>query len=280
MGMSATSIQKTPMSASLLLLSLFTIPAIAQQPTTPPLPVYDIVSIHPHPSGDGTVDVTTRDGSFIASNVSLKNLMSSAYGIREDLISGLPSWAESARFDITAKVVDPNPSTLKNLTPEQSGAMLRPMLNDRFHVKVHSETKTLPVFDLVLLRSGPKFQQSSTPTFDPTHPLPDGQPSPGGVWIHNQDLTANAIPLSRLAEVIADQLNRTVIDKTGLTGVFDIKLKWTPDRLVNAIADDGATDRPPSLLTALQEQLGLKLEAAKGPVETLVVDHAEKPTPN
>ena len=86
--------------------------------------------------------------------------------------------------------------------------------------------------------------------------------------------------MSNFAETLARQLDRTVIDKTGLTGVYDLKLKWTPDRLLNQTADDGAIDHPPDLLTALQEQLGLKLESAKGPVETLVVDHAEKPTAN
>jgi uncharacterized protein (TIGR03435 family) len=262
-------------------LTLLTIPAIAQQPaSTPPLPVYDVVSIHPHRSGDDSIDVTSRDGSFMASNVSLKNLISEAYGIREDLISGLPGWADSARFDITAKTIDPNPSALKNLTRKQNGAMLRPILIDRFQVKVHNEIKTLPVFDLVLLRSGPKFQKSSPPTNNPNHPVPDGQPSPGGVWIHNYDLTATAIPLSTLADVLADQLDRTVIDKTGLTGLFDLKLKWTPDRLLNNAADDGSQNLPPSLFTALQEQLGLKLDSSKGPVETLIVDHAEKPSPN
>ncbi len=86
--------------------------------------------------------------------------------------------------------------------------------------------------------------------------------------------------MSDFAETLADQVNRTVIDKTGLTGVYDLKLKWTPDRLLNQAADNGSTDRPPDLFTALKEQLGLKLDAAKGPVKTLVVDHAEKPSPN
>ena len=281
MGKFARSIAKATKSASLLLVSLLAIPATAQHPApTAPLPVYDVVSIHPHASGDDNVDVTSRDGSFMASNVSLKHLISEAYGIREDLISGLPGWAESARFDITAKTTDPNPSALKNLTREQNGAMLRPMLTDRFQVKVHNEIKTLPVFDLVLTRSGPKFQKSSAPAIDPNHPAPEGKPTPGGVWIHYYDLTATAITLSTLANVLADQLNRTVIDKTGLTGVFDLKLKWTPDRLLNNATDDGSQNLPPSLLTALQEQLGLKLDSSKGPVETLIVDHAEKPSPN
>ena len=162
------------------------------------------------------------------------------------------------------------------MTREQHEAMLRPMLVDRFKVKLHTEIKTLPVFDLIVTKDGPKFKPSPPPPTDPDNP----QKHPSGTWISNQYLTATSITMSDFAETLAGQLNRTVIDKTGLTGVYDLKLKWTPDRLLNQTADDGTTDRPPSLLTALPEQLGLKLESAKGPVKTLVIDQAEKPSPN
>ncbi|MGA8940185.1 MAG: TIGR03435 family protein [Acidobacteriaceae bacterium] len=263
-----------------IVLALLAVPAIAQQPapTAPQAtpPVYDIVSIHPHSTLDDNVSINTRPGNFTASNVSLKQLISFAYGVRDDLISGLPSWANNARFDIVAKVSDFDASAFMHLTREQHEAMLRPMLTDRFKVKLHTEIKTLPVFDLVVTKGGPKFKPSPPPTSDPDNPNKHSS----GTWISNQDLTATSITMPNFAETLAGQLDRTVIDKTGLTGVYDLKLKWTPDRLLNQTADDGAADRPPDLLTALQEQLGLKLLSAKGPVKTLVIDHAEKPTPN
>ena len=262
-----------------LLLTLPAITATAQQPTpAPTLPVYDVISIRLHSTLDDNVSSMSSPGIFTASNASLKGLISYAYGVRDDLISGLPSWAENTRFDIIAKVSDFNPTAFKGLTREQRESLLRPMLTDRFHVKAHTEIKTLPVFDLVVTKDGPKFKPSPPPPDDPDHT----HKHPSGTSINNEDLTATSITMSDFAETLAGQLSRTVIDKTGLTGVYDLKLKWTPDRLLNEAADDGTANanRPPPLLTALPEQLGLKLESAKGPVETLVVDHAEKPSPN
>jgi uncharacterized protein (TIGR03435 family) len=282
-GTSATRGTTRAKSLSLLFIACLAIPAIAQQPTAtqpPPLPVYDVVSIHPHSALDNNTSFNIRPGNFAATNATLKGLISYAYGIREDLISGLPGWADSARFDVTAKVSDFNPSAFKNFTREQYEAMLRPMLTDRFHVKAHTEIKTLAVFNLVLIKDGPKFKENPPPPNDPDHPTPPGQSNRGNITINNNGLIATAIPLSMLAETLADQLNHTVIDKTGLLGDYDLKLKWTPDEESHDAADNGAADRPPDLFTALQEQLGLKLDAAKGPVETLVVDHVEQPSPN
>ena len=283
MGKFAASNANASKLISLLFIALLAIPAIAQQPAAttpqPALTVYDVVSIHPHSALDDNISFRSRPGNFAATNASLKQLISFAYGVRDDLITGLPGWADSARFDVTAKVSDFDPSAFKNLTREQHAAMLRPMLTDRFHVKAHTEIKTLAVFNLVLTKDGPKFKENPPPATDPDHPTPNGQ-GRGGISINNNDLTATAIPLSSLAEVLADQLNHTVIDKTGLTGDYDLKLKWTPDEDAKDAADNGAADRPPDLFTALQEQLGLKLDATKGPVTTLVVDHAEQPSPN
>jgi uncharacterized protein (TIGR03435 family) len=268
---------------SLLVIALLAAPTIAQQPaaTTPQsaIPVYDVVSIHPHSALDNTTSFSSRPGNFAATNATLKQLISFAWGIREDLISGLPGWADTAHFDVTAKVSDFDPAAFKNFTREQHQAMLRPVLTDRFHVKVHTEIKTLGVFNLVLTKDGPKFKKNPPPPVDPDNPTKDQQ-GRGNITINNNDLTATAVPLSSIAEMLAGQLNHTVIDKTGLTGDYDLKLKWTPDEESNKAADNGTGDRPPDLFTALQEQLGLKLDSAKGPVTTLVVDHAEQPSPN
>ena len=278
MGMPAT--RSTYRALTLFTLALLSLPAIAQQiPTVPNPPPYDVISIHPHNAMDDNTMFNSRPGNFVATNGTLKQLISYAYGVREDLITGLPSWADTAHFDISAKVSDFNPDAFKNLTREQRESMLLPMLADRFHVKAHTEVKTLSVFNLVLTKDGPKFKRNPPPPIDPDNPK-KGQEGRGNININNDDMTATAVPLSTLAEVLADQLSHTVIDKTGLTGDYDFRLKWTSEDQSSNTADNGTTDRPPDLFTALQEQLGLKLESTKGPVTTLVVDHAEQPTPN
>jgi uncharacterized protein (TIGR03435 family) len=278
MGMPAT--RSTYRALTLFTLALLSLPAIAQQiPTVPNPPPYDVISIHPHNAMDDNTMFNSRPGNFVATNGTLKQLISYAYGVREDLITGLPSWADTAHFDISAKVSDFNPDAFKNLTREQRESMLLPMLADRFHVKAHTEVKTLSVFNLVVTKDGPRFKRNPPPPIDPDDPK-KGQEGRGNININNDDMTATAVPLSTLAEVLADQLSHTVIDKTGLTGDYDFRLKWTSEDQSNNTADNGTTDRPPDLFTALQEQLGLKLESTKGPVTTLVVDHADQPTPN
>ncbi len=276
-----TTIANATNRASLLLILLFAIPAIAQQPApNPPLPVYDIVSIHPHSALDENVGMHIQTSIYTATNITLKELISYAYRIREDLISGFPTWANSAHFDVTAKISDPDHSVLDKLSHEQIGAMCRPLLADRFQLKVHTEIKTLPVYDLVLTKEGPKFKPSPPLPEDPDHPTPKGQHRNTTWQIDNGDLTALSITMNSFAVTLSDQINRTVIDKTGLTDAYDLKLKWTRDEDADKAPDNGAADHPPGIFTALQEQLGLKLVPSKGPVTTLVVDHAEQPTPN
>jgi uncharacterized protein (TIGR03435 family) len=284
MGMSATRRANRAKLISRFAVVLLVIPAIAQQPAAttaqPALPVYDAVSIHPHNASDTNVSFSFHPDSLSATNITLKELLNYSYQIREDLISSLPSWADSARFDISARVSSPDHSVLDKLTRDQMKAMLRPVLIDRFQLKVHTEIRTLPVYDLVLTKDGPKLQKSPPPPDDPDHPTPPGRHRKTSWQFNNGDLTVTAITMSDFAVTLADQINRTVIDKTGLTDAYDLKLKWTPDEDADKAADNGAADRPPDIFTALQEQLGLKLEATKGPVTTLVVDHAEKPSPN
>jgi uncharacterized protein (TIGR03435 family) len=232
--------------------------------TAATLPVYDVVSIKPNKSGSGSLDVETHSNTYSATNISLKKLLENAYGIKEDLISGLSGPIASARFDIEAKIVEPDPDALKKLSPNQRDAMLLPFLKERFQLKAHTETKTLPIYELIVIKGGPKFKQSSG---DST-----GNRSTN---IHNRELTAHDIAMGSFASTLEGQVHRTVIDKTGLEGSYDLTLKWSPDD-----ATSTQTDSAPAIFTALQEQLGLKLQPAKGPVQTLVVDHAEMPSEN
>lgn len=237
------------------------------QTAEPKPPAYDVVSIKPNTHSRG-VSVHINDNIYTAINISLKSLLAQAYGIREDLISGGPGWLESTRFDVNAKVVEADRRALAKLTSRQYGALMQPVLADRFQVKVHPETKILPVYELVAAKGGVKFEASSPAEKDKRW----HDASAGGISIHNGHLVAHQVPVSRLVDVIAGQMHRAVLDKTGLTGDYDFLLNWTPE---DAPPNPDASD--PILSTALVEQLGLKLESSKGPVETLVVDHAELP---
>lgn len=244
-------------------------PAPSSASAAAPVPSYDVMAIMPNNSASGNVDIDTDNDRFSATNVSLKQLLGDAYDIRQDLISGLTGPVETARFDIEAKIVDPDAAALKKMTPEQERTMLLPLLMERFQLKVHTETKTLPVYDLVVLPGGPKFKLSATQT----------DRGGGSTGINggrtSVKLTAHDLPMRSLAKSLSGQVHRTVIDKTGLAGNFDLKMQWSTDN-----NPDSGAEVLPDIFTAVQEQLGLKLKPAKGPVETLIVDHVEMPSAN
>lgn len=166
-----------------------------------------------------------------------------------------------------AKVTDPDLKAMQSLSKEQHQAMLAAILVDRFHLKMHIETKTLPVYELVVAKDGPKLTASTNP---PPGPF-------GRMNVRGTDIAATGLTLAELAGNLSFPLDRTVIDKTGLTGRYDFRLRWTADTVA---ADSAAADAPPNLFTAIQEQLGLKLQPGTGRVETLVIDHVELPTEN
>ena len=251
--------------------------ANAQQPAAP-LPVYDVVSIHPNNSLSGSTRMSTDPGVLKFTNVTLKQMLSYAYEIRDGLIEGLPGWADSAHFDIEAKVVDPDIAVLKAMDRHQRAAMLIPMLADRFGAKVHTETRTLPVYDLVLTKDGPKFKAYVPPADDP--PAKGPNMGAGSINIRNFDMVATGVPMTSLAETLSRQVDKTVIDKTALSGLYNLELKYTPDNARMNGAPVEPTDQAPDIYTALQEQLGLKLVASKGPVVTLIVDQLKQPTEN
>ncbi|WP_157477441.1 TIGR03435 family protein [Granulicella tundricola] len=236
-------------------------------------PMFDAVVIKPNHSGTNNTGVDWDKTTFKAENVTLKILMAHAYAIREGLIVGLTGWQLSDRFDINAKVVEASPDALKRLTDEQNMAMLAGMLEDRFALKVHRETKTAAVYELVVAKDGPKM------TVNPKEGELDAETGirrapPSSMSSSGNELKATDVSMASLAVYLSKQLGRTVIDKTGLTAFYDLKLKWTPEQAASA------EDAGPTLVTALQEQLGLKVQAGKGPVETLVVDHVEEPSEN
>jgi uncharacterized protein (TIGR03435 family) len=243
--------------------------AIALSKTIPP---YDVVSIKLHdtskdPPNQQSSGISTNDHVFTASNASLEMIMEFAYDIKSDQISGLSGPASNAHFDIEAKVLAPDDGKPAKLTDSQLAAMIIPLFADRFHLKAHLAPKTLPVYDLVVNRGGPKIKLSQQEGEDPSVNMN---------WNNNDKvLTAKRASMTDLATALGDEVHRPVIDKTGLAGSADITLKWSDD----VAAEQGGPDVI-SIFTALEEQLGLKLQPSKGPVETLVIDHVEMPTEN
>jgi len=254
-------------------------------PTADRVLVFEAASIKPNPSG-GTGAFRFQfqpGGRFDGLNLSLQSLVRNAYRLQPFQIIGGPSWFATATFDIVAKAAG-------NAAPEDMIEMVKALLTDRFKLKVHRETRELPIYELVLARSdgklGPQLKPSSVDCSDamrgappPTPPAPGARPTCGMRGSANSTgttLTAGGATLAQLASNLSNAAARTVVDKTGLTGGYDMDLSFIPDATLR-LADVPATADRPSLYTALQEQLGLKLESAKGPVEVLVIDGAEKP---
>jgi uncharacterized protein (TIGR03435 family) len=236
---------------------------------------FDVVSVRVNNSGLRTVMIDAEKNSFTATNVTLMTMLDLAYGMKSDQISGAPGWAESTHFDFQAKLLDADGIDLEALTDKQLEPILQSMLVDRFKLKTHAETKTLPVYELVVAKGGTKLKASPLTTAE-------GQEMPreGMITVHRGDMSGTGMTMARLSSLLGDAVRRTVIDKTELTGNYDVALRWTPEGEANNAGDSGATDVPPPIFTAVQEQLGLKLQAGKGPVATLVVDHVEKPSEN
>jgi uncharacterized protein (TIGR03435 family) len=230
-------------------------------------PAYDVVSIKPDRTDTGRISVHIDDGNLDALNVTLKTMVLSAYGLKDAQLFGLPKWGDSMHFDIRAKIINPDKNQLEALTFEQIQSMQQPILTDRFQLKFHREIKALPVYELVTMKGGPKFKEA-TPT-----ELKGDQ----GMTVHNRSLVATAKSISALVDQLSRQLQRVVVDKTGLSAKYNFQLSWSPDDAGPPTADVAA---PPDIFTALQEQLGLKLQPGKAEIDTFVIDHAELPSPD
>jgi uncharacterized protein (TIGR03435 family) len=240
--------------------------APAASPTAPvKVPSYDDVSIKPDRSDTGRVSIHINDGNFDVLNVSLKNLILSAYNLKGAQLFGLPKWGDSLHFDIKAKIIDPDRKQLEALTSEQFTSMQQPILTDRFQLKFHHEVKLLPVYELVIVKCGPKFKEAT----------PAELKGEQGVGVHNRHLVATGVPISSLADELSRQVQRVVVDKTGLTSRYNFQLSWSADDAPPPAPDVAA---PPDIVTALTEQLGLKLQPGKEEMDTFVVDHVELPS--
>ena len=268
--------QRSLLHAKLLLfpgLMAIALPLYAQGTASPTSPLaYDVVAIKPHKLGDGSWSTNTEANGYSATNVGLKMLIQHAYNLQTaDLISGLPGWANSASFDIQAKMDEDLAAMLNKLpreeqTPQRS-TMMRALLADRFQLKVHHETRDLPIYSLAIAKGGSKLK-----------PADPNVQAGGWSWGDGRYATQSA-PLSSLASFLSSRLHRQVVDNTALPGNYDMTLRWSSDEVASA-QQDSTANTAPSLFTALQEQLGLKLESTKGPVDTIVVDQVAQPSEN
>jgi uncharacterized protein (TIGR03435 family) len=285
-------------------------------------PAFEVVSITRNTSGDRTFAhdaharvsyqaggicaswgwIRSSDTCLGAANMTLRELITFAYG-QSGLVPptppiyGGPIWIDDDRFDVVARARGNAP--FEPLGPPQSAMMVRTLLAERFQLRLHHQSRALPVYELLLARSdrgiGPRLRPATTDCVAKTEalrgPLANAQPvhlpsprDPCVVQVGGGHVKGGAIDMSHLARTLSNRLNRVVRDQTGLSGMFEIDLTWPLGTV--AQAPPGVPQSSPlgpnslSISTALQEQLGLKLKASTGPVDVLVIDGASPPTPD
>jgi uncharacterized protein (TIGR03435 family) len=261
----------TPIVAMLFAIAIVCVYAPAQ--VAPSAQSFDVTSIHinnTETDGHHHIISDPTESHFRTVNLALRDLIQFAYGVPDSQILGGPAWLDSIMFDIDAKSGPAVDAELHALPTEQARhqkqLMVQALLADRFQLKIHQETRQLPIYALVIGKDGPKFKPSQIngTTIDTFR---------ARLHIAGSDDT-----IGILARELAQVLGRVVVNQTGLSGRYDLTLRWTPDDA--APSASSSPDIPPDIFTAIQEQLGLKLESTKDPVPVLVIDSVEKPSPN
>lgn len=259
--------------------------------TTTPVFEYEVASIKlhkPDPAGAVMSGISQPPDGLVFTNFTLEAMLRVAYGVQDNQIFGAPDWARSVGYDIDARMDATVADALKNLSPTDLTRtrqhMLQALLADRLKLTLHRESRELPVYSLVIAKSGFKLQPAP-----PDKVYKSGSRGSAG-WSQSGrgggKITGQAIPIAALTGSLTQILGRTVVDKTGLKDVYDVTLQWATSDAGQALVVNGADNAPSSeptgatIFTAIQEQLGLKLESAKGPVEVIVIDHVEKPSGN
>jgi uncharacterized protein (TIGR03435 family) len=248
--------------------------ALAQSQPPAARPSFEVASIKPNNSSDHRAMFRMLPGGKMSvANISAQMLITMAFDLKPNQLSGAPGWLESEKYDIEAKSDGP-------ASPDQMKLMVQSLLQDRFKLSSHRETKEMAIYALVASKNGSKL-----------HPAAESGEGKSQFRIGRGQLNLQSATMAQLADALSRVVGRNVLDRTGITGSFDIKLEWTPDqnegggpRGPEGPKEGGDTapvgDSGPSIFTAIQEQLGLKLDGQKGPVEMLVIDHVEKPSEN
>jgi uncharacterized protein (TIGR03435 family) len=247
-------------------------------PATGPLPEWDVTVVKLHPPEDQTMSWQMTGDSVRLLNLPLEMMICSAWDLKPYQVSGLSGWMKSTSFDLTAKVNGDDVAAYKKLSVEQRRQMLQKLLTQRFQLKVHMETRTLPLYNLVVDKSGSKLKATiaiDAPSEEERRTNPDKYKK-GSMTMGPGMYEGTGVPLRSLASQLANEVGKPVHDVTGLTGLYDIKLHYRQEDEDTA-PDNGKDADTPSIFSAVQEQLGLKLVADKGPVDTLIVDAAQKP---
>jgi uncharacterized protein (TIGR03435 family) len=308
-------------------------PLRAQTAATQQPPAFEVASVKPNKSGDGRIGLMVQPGGrFTATNVTLGTLIGQAYrlqgrgpaGSANSQIVNAPSWINSDHFDIIAKAEG-------NVPPDQTPDLIKSLLIDRFKLSAHTESRELPVYALIPARSDGKLGAGLRPVSEecaatiasrgrgvpppggpggpegpggpggagapgrgaPVPPAP-GEPMPCGMMrMGPGTLSGGGTLIAQLAISLSPWVNRIVVDKTGLTGAYQVDLHWTPDQLPQGGSGPGGPTlgnspsplppvdaNGPSIFTAVQEQLGLKLDSTRAPVDVVVIDHVEQPAPD
>lgn len=276
-------------------------PVVAGALTMPPETVqstvsgnrrFDVVSVRRNASGDTNMRVRLPRARFEATNIQIRELIRIAYGFQSFQLADGPEWLTTERYDILAtadRAYAPGP---EGAAPEVI-AMVRTMLSERFGIQLRPEKRELPLFELHLARSDRRLGSGMRPvevdclaeTRRLAAPAPSGQPWPASacnVQVASTQLKGRGLTLAQLATAISRVagIDRAVVDRTGLTGTFDVDLSWTPE--TRTAAGDASSMPPdaPGFFTAVQEQLGLRLESRRGPVEVFVIAGATRPAEN
>ena len=228
---------------------------------------FEVASVKPNTSRiSNALPLSWANGSYNASNVALKSVIANAYEVQIFQVEGGPDWLISERFDIIARGREGTPDRLRP-------AMLRTLLADRFKLAAHFDTREQQVYALVLARSdgrlGPQLKPAA-PVTGQTSGFPGVSAGNGSVRINGRRVSIDTLAIMLTSSVFSQR----VINRTGLSGEFELDLRFTPDSSTAAVPEF------PSIFTAVQEQLGLKLQSERGPVPVLVIDSVQRPTPD
>lgn len=261
------------------------------QTKNPPsqLPVFDVASIKPYGGSNVLmVRIYLNPDGILETGMPMHMIVREAFGVTNDRLLGEPGWVDTQRYDIQAKVAPEDVPRLKELTQQQRWAMLLPVLEDRCRLKFHHETRELSGYVLTVAKGGLKIRPSDHATG-----LGSGKiPVSAGATIGDKGiaLSARGASMKAIARMISLQIGSTVVDETGLAGQYDYVLKFASDESMRAAMlppgspptpdSDGPEASMPSIFTALQEQLGLKLIPKKEAQDVIVIDHIERPSPN
>lgn len=264
--------------------------------TSAAIPKFEVVSVKLNKSGSTSVQGGFLVDGYSAENVPLLMLIRTAYWLfnaPDEQFDGLPKWARTERFDVVAKVNSNDIAEFHKITREQRGMMLQSVLAERFMLKTHFQSEELPVYALIVAKNGPKLEVANhgeTPR-DTLKAGSDPKQSPGSLSRSGPgQLQGKGADMWALTSMLTQILGRTVLDKTGLRGPYNFELNWQPegssaDRSTGMASNaqgmpSGSESSFPSIFSAVQEQLGLKLVPTKGPVEVLMIDRLEEPSAN